>query len=250
VATHQWDAQTYDRISDPQVRWAAKVLDRLELRGDERVLDAGCGTGRISEQLLGRLPHGKLIGLDADAAMIDGARNRLARYGDRVDLVVADLLAPLPIGEPVDAVFSTAAFHWIKDHQRLFDNLAAVMRPGAQLVAQFGGGANIATVLAAIRAAGDDWEGPWCYATIEETEERLRRAGFTELKVWFYDEPTPFDTEAEFSEFLEKVCLGAHLARKPEVERAPFVRAVVANMPRWEIDYVRLNIVARRAPAS
>ena len=125
MATHQWDAQTYDRIADPQTRWGATVLDRLELRGDERVLDAACGTGRVSEQLLERIPRGKLVALDGDAAMIAEARGRLARFGEQVEFVVADLLDPLPIGGgPVDAGFSTAAFHWIKDHDRLFANLA------------------------------------------------------------------------------------------------------------------------------
>ena len=248
MATHQWDAQTYDRIADPQTRWGATVLDRLELRGDERVLDAACGTGRVSEQLLERIPRGKLVALDGDAAMIAEARGRLARFGEQVEFVVADLLDPLPIGGgPVDAGFSTAAFHWIKDHDRLFANLAAGLRPGGQLVAQFGGEGNIETVLRAICAAGDDWEGPWCYPTVELTRARLESAGFPGPQVWLNLEPTPFETSEDFSTFLEKVILGAHLMRKPESERDPFVRAVVANMAKPEIDYVRMNIVARKA---
>src|SRR5439155_4911693 len=111
LTTHRWDAQAYERVSDPQVRWAQPVLDRLQLRGDECVLDAGCGTGRISEQLLRRLPHVTLIALDADPAMIAAARQRLARHR-LVDFLVADLLQPLPV-EPVDAVLLTDAFHWV-----------------------------------------------------------------------------------------------------------------------------------------
>lgn len=247
MAAHQWDAHAYDRIADPQTRWGVAVLERLQLRGDERVLDAACGTGRVSEQLLELIPGGKLVALDGDAAMIAEARGRLARFGDRVEFVVANLLEPLPLDAPVDAVFSTAAFHWIKDHERLFANLAAVLRPGGQLVAQFGGEGNIETVLRAIRAAGDDWEGPWCYPTVEQTRARLAAAGFPEPQVWLNLEPTPFETSAAFSTFLEKVILGAHLMRKPEADRAAFVRAVVHNMAKPEIDYVRMNIVARKA---
>ncbi len=102
--TPDWDAATYDRIADPMARWGGAVLDRLPLRGDERVLDAGCGSGRVTEQLLARLPAGHVIALDASAAMIDEARLRLAPFAGRVSYVLADLLEPLPVDPPVDAI--------------------------------------------------------------------------------------------------------------------------------------------------
>ncbi|HEX7473081.1 MAG TPA: methyltransferase domain-containing protein, partial [Candidatus Limnocylindrales bacterium] len=120
--TNDWDAATYDRIADPQARWGSAVLDRLPLRGDERVLDAGCGSGRVTAQLLERLPDGEVVALDASPAMVEEARRRL---GDdaRLTFVVADLLEPLPVVPPVDAILSTATFHWVTDHDRLFRNL-------------------------------------------------------------------------------------------------------------------------------
>ena len=97
--TADWDARTYDRIADPMTRWGATVLDRLPLEGDERVLDAGCGSGRVTELLLERLPRGHVVALDGSAAMIDEARRRLAPAAveDRVSFVVADLCEPLPV---------------------------------------------------------------------------------------------------------------------------------------------------------
>jgi trans-aconitate 2-methyltransferase len=243
---HDWDARTYDRISDPQTHWGAKVLDRLVLDGNERVLDAACGTGRVSERLLGRLPRGRLVALDGDPAMIAEARRRLESFAGQVEFVVADLLQPLPIKGQVDAVFSTAAFHWIKDHDTLFRNLAAVLRPGGQLVAQCGGYGNIAAVVDAIHAAGDHWEGPWCYATAKETADRLQGAGFVDIHTWLSDEPTTFESFGDMEVFLEKVVLPAHLARMPEPRRAPFVKAVASALDKPEMDYVRLNIIARR----
>ena len=116
-----WDAATYDRVADPQEEWAREVIDRLDLRGDETVLDAGCGTGRVTEQLAERLPDGRVVALDGSPAMVEAARGRLARFGDRVTYVVADLGAPLPIADSsVDAILSTATFHWIADHDALF----------------------------------------------------------------------------------------------------------------------------------
>ena len=94
-----WDAATYDRVSDPQARWGATVLDRLPLAGDEIVLDAGCGSGRVTQLLAERLPRGRVIALDASPSMVEEARRRLARFGDRIAYVVADLGRPLPLGD-------------------------------------------------------------------------------------------------------------------------------------------------------
>ena len=245
-----WDGATYDRVADPMTRWGADVLDRLALRGDETVLDAGCGSGRVTERLLERLPHGRVIALDGSPSMIAAARERLARFGERVTYVVADLGAPLPL-EPgaVDAVLSTATFHWVRDHDALFRDLAAVLRPGGRLVAQCGGAGNIATVRAAIAAAGDRWAGPWTFATADETRDRLAAAGFTDIEAWLHDEPTPSIAGEPLREYLRTVVLGAHLDRLPADRRDAFVEAVAAGLPTPVIDYVRLNILATRTMA-
>lgn len=246
--TGEWDAPTYDRVADPQTGWGAAVLDRLPLAGDERVLDAGCGSGRVTEMLLARLPRGRVVALDASATMLEEARRRLARHGDRVEFVQADLARPLPI-EPVDAVLSTATFHWVTDHDALFRNLAAVIRPGGRLVAQCGGAGNIASLKQVLAGIGDGWQGEYRFATPAETAERLLASGFTDVEAWLNHEPTRFEPGAPFEAFLETVCLRQQLARLPAEERADFVKAVAARMPAPELDYVRLNIVARRAQA-
>jgi trans-aconitate 2-methyltransferase len=228
-------------------RWGASVLERLTLAGDETVLDAGCGSGRVTERLAERLPAGRVIALDGSPAMLAAARERLARFGGRVEYVEADLARRLPLRDAsVDAVFSTAVFHWIEDHGSLFRRLAAVVRPGGRLVAQCGGRGNIATVLGAIAAAGERWPGPWTMAGPEETRQRLEAAGFTDVEAWLHDEPTRLEPGEPLREFLRTVVLGAHLERLPEARRGPFVEAVAANLPDAVIDYVRLNIVATR----
>lgn len=247
MAVHQWDAQTYDRIADPQTRWGAAVLDRLELGGDEVVLDAACGTGRVSEQLLERIPSGRLVALDRDAAMIAEARTRLERFGDRVKFVIANLLDPLPLDEPVDAVFSTAAFHWVPDHERLFGNIAAVLKPGGQLVAQCGGAGNVASFLEVMDELGERTLAPWNFASPDDTRRRLENAGFDEVQVWLNDEPTRFDTLADMDLFIRTSCLGPWLARLPEDQHDTFAESVSSRLPNLELDYVRLNVIARKA---
>ena len=246
AAANDWDAGTYDRVADPQFRWGLAVLDRLELRGDERVLDAGCGSGRVTEALLERLPRGEVVALDVSPAMLEEARRRLAPATERVEFVEADLMRPLPVERPVDAVVSTATFHWVPDHDALFRNLAAVMRPGASLVAQCGGRGNIATVVDAARRAGSAAFDPTTFAGAEETAARLEAAGFVEIRCWLHDEPTRFPDERAFEDFLRTVCLRPFLEDLPPGEHDGFVHRVAGLMPGREIDYVRLNVTARR----
>jgi trans-aconitate 2-methyltransferase len=243
--TREWDATAYERLAAPQTRWGRAVIDRLELDGHERVLDAGCGTGRVTTLLLERLPGGRVIALDGSSAMIAEAS---ARFADepRVELVVADLTQPLPIDGPVDAILSTATFHWITDHASLFRNLASVLRPGGQLVAQCGGAGNISSLERIISGMGHTFGGEKTFATAEETRARLEAAGFDDVDTWLNDEPTPIPAE-ELEAFMQTVCLGGIVDDMAPDERARFVHEVASRMPEPVIDYVRLNIVARRA---
>jgi trans-aconitate 2-methyltransferase len=245
-----WDAKTYDRVADPMTRWGADVLGRMELHGDETVLDAGCGSGRVTEMVAARLPAGRIVALDAAPSMISEARRRLAGLGERVRFLEADLLAltPVMLGDwgPADAVLSTATFHWVLDHDRLFANLASVLRPGGQLVAQCGAEGNIAGLLEAVRATGHERAGTWLYASPGDTRERLAAAGFEGIEVWTNPEPTTFDRGEQLETYLATVCLRAHVADMTEDERAGFLCSVADAMPEPVIDYVRLNIVARR----
>lgn len=242
-----WDGASYDRVAHPMTRWGTDVLARLPLAGDETVLDAGCGSGRVTERLVERLPRGRVIALDGSPSMVAAARERLGRFGTRVEYVVADLGARLPLAAgAVDAVLSTAALHWVPDHDALFRHLAAVLRPGGRLVAQCGGAGNIATVKVAIAAAGESWPGPWTFATPEETRVRLEAAGFVDVETWLQDESAVFEPGEPFREYLRTVVLGSHLERLPADRREAFVDAVAAGLPDAAVDYVRLNILATR----
>jgi trans-aconitate 2-methyltransferase len=250
-ASRDWDASTYQRVSDPQVEWAREVLARLPLNGDETVLDAGCGSGRVTQMLLDRLPEGRVFAVDGSEAMVDAARSALDP--ERTTAWVSDLVE-LEVPEPVDAVLSTAVFHWIPDHARLFARLHAALKPGGRLVVQCGGIGNIDGFHGKLGGIADQPEyaryfegmaGPWNFATPAQTAQRLRDAGFTDVECWLEDKTI---TPPEPREFLRVVCLGHHLERLPEELREPFVDAVCerAGSP-LVLDYVRLNIDARKA---
>jgi len=248
MSPRDWDAATYERLSAPMTAMGTEVLDRLVLSGDETVLDAGCGTGNVTRVLLERLPRGRVIAVDAAPSMVEQAR---ALLPDDVDVRQADLLE-LELDEPVDAVLSTATFHWIGDHERLFANLCSLLRPGGRLVAQCGGDGNVAEVKRAgletaarpeFAAHFEGWGPDWNFATPEATERRLRSAGFTGGWCW----PTRVDVDpGDPAGYLGAICLGSFLARLPEELHEPFVAAALERLPDpLTIHYVRLNILAR-----
>lgn len=245
--SRDWDAETYERVSIPHEDWANAVLDRLDLEGGETVLDAGCGSGRVTKLVIARLPRGRVIAADGSRSMIE-AVGAVLRPQDQT--LLGDLTA-LELEDEVDAVFSSAVFHWIADHDLLFARLRAALRPGGRLAAQCGGAGNID----AFRQVGeevaardpyapyfDGFSQPWNYAGAEPTEERLRAAGFERVRCWLEPwsvvPPDPRD-------FASTVCLGAHLERLPEELREPFFEDILAaaGSP-LRLDYVRLNIEA------
>lgn len=258
AAARRWDAASYHRVSGPMEAMGAKVLDRLPLRGDETVLDAGCGTGRVTALLCDRLPDGHVIAVDADAAMVAACRATLGEQVDAGHVEVRQIsLLDLDLEAAVDAVLSTATFHWILDHERLFARLFAALKPGGRLVAQCGGAGNLAAVLGAadaVAAAGpwadrfEDWVRPSHFATAEETAELLAAAGFAEVRTWLEPAPQVPDDPAEY---LRTINLGAHLHRLDEPDHPEFVRRVVERLADpVTVDYVRLNIDAVKPGAA
>ena len=247
MPVRSWDGNSYDRISGTMEALGLEVLERLELAGDELVIDAGCGSGRITEALIERLPRGRVIALDESPSMVEAARRRL---GPDADVRVMDLLE-LELDEPADAILSTATFHWIANHERLFERLRGALRPGGRLVAQCGGEGNIDVLRAragkilarepyAVHFA--NWRAPWNYAGPEQTRERLLAAGFATADCWLT--PTPREPEQP-REFLSTIVLGPHVQQLPEDLREPFMGDVLAELGEpVVVDYVRLNIDA------
>lgn len=250
MAPHDWNAQDYDRTNAGIIALGVEVLDRLELSGDETVLDAGAGTGAVSQVLAERVPRGRVIALDAAPQMVAFAKERFAD-APNVEVVQADLYDFDLGGRKVDAVFSTATFHWVKDHDALWRNLRGVTNDGGRLVAQCGGAGNIESVLSVLHPLGEqapyaEYIGGWQphhFAGPEETEEKLLAAGFAEAKAWL--EPRPVYPE-DLGKHLREVILGAHAERMPADLFEQFASEVDAQLgARDSVDYVRLNVDAK-----
>jgi trans-aconitate 2-methyltransferase len=236
------------------------VLARLPLAGDELVLDVGCGSGRLTRELARRLPRGRVIGVDRSFNMLAVARQHLAADdGARASFVQADA-SHLPFAGPADALFSTATFHWVLDHPRLFRGVFAALKPGGRFVAQCGGGPNIQRLHDRAAALMLDpefaphftaWQDPWEFADAETTAVRLAEAGFTDVETSLVPSPIVQPDAEAFAEFVTSVICRHHLAMLPdEWSRRRYVDRLTAlaaaDNPPFELDYWRLNISARR----
>lgn len=256
MSSHTWAAADYDVVATPHVRWGTNVVNRLvaslESNGsldtpELRILEAGCGTGKVMQQLLESLPHAQVTGVDASEQMLEQAALRLAPYGERASLLHHNLMEKLPFESWFHGVLSVATFHWITDHVTLFSNLSSALVPGGSMVAQWGGAGNIASVMATLASLGEAWPGPWLFAGTKETIRRLENAGFEEIDAWLEEDPVTFENRDELASFLQTVVLGAHLERLDPSKREPFARKVAMAMPEPVVDYVRLNVVARKS---
>lgn len=255
--TAEWNGQRYHRVSEPQFQWGLKVLSELSLRGDETVLDAGCGSGRLTKELLHRLPRGRAIAFDASESMLNAARETLAPLSERVSFVQGDLLE-LSV-EPVDVIFSTATFHWVLDHDALVKRLFAALKADGRLHAQCGGAGNLQRFLSRAQAVANrepfreflgGFDYPTLFAPAEETAQRLLQAGFAEVKTWLTPAPTPFESRETFRDFISAVVLRHALAALPPALPERYLDEVVAACEgEYALDYVRLDWRARRPTA-
>jgi trans-aconitate 2-methyltransferase len=260
TSSREWNSEAYHRLSRPQFEWGLKVLDRLPLRGDETVADAGCGSGKVTAKLLERLPRGRVVAMDLSGNMLQTAREHLApKFPAQVFFIAVDL-HDIPLDSVLDGIFSTAAFHWVPDHDRLFRSLLHSLKLDGWLEAQCGGGPNLARVrkrTLALMARPDfapffeGWSPTWQYPDDLTTAERMRRAGFADVKTWLEEMPTPLPDAEVYKEFLATVTLHRHIERIPDAAlRDRFMeelsRRAADDNPPFTLDYWRLNLSGRK----
>ncbi len=245
----EWDARTYDTLDLPHKRWGRGVLERLAPRGDETVLDLGCGSGRDTERLLDALPRGRVVAVDGSLQMLERLRERLGDADGRLQTLHRDLRQPFDLRGPFDAVISVATLHWLPDHRHVFDELARVLGPGGRIVIECGGEGNIALFLRAVGpVAHDDGSRFWNFAGVQDTRARLRAAGFRQSAVRLVADEARFEDRAQLEAFVATVMLAAPLGEMPGERRAAFVSDVCERLPEPAIDFVRLQIDATLAP--
>ena len=255
-----WDAARYHRISAPQFDWGQRVIARLRPKAGEHILDLGCGTGRLTQEILSAVDGGRVVGLDQSGAMLAVARASATEQPARRVRYVQASGDALPFRSVFDAVFSAATLHWIGNHAAVFASVYGALRPGGRFVAQCGGKRNLDRLLAHTRELMAspryrdyfrDWQDPWLFVDSDATVRRLRAAGFTTADAWLEEAPVDLRNAGDYAEFVSCVCIRHHLQRLPLHLRAPFAEELTGraaqDSPPLVLDYWRLNIDARRS---
>lgn len=244
----QWDPARYQDKHSFVWRYGANLLELLDPRPGERILDLGCGTGQLTAEIARAGAH--VTGLDNSPDMLAEAR----RNFPDLTFVQADA-ANFEVAGPFDAVFSNAVLHWVKNADGAAASIARVLRPDGRFVAEFGGKGNIASVLAALRTvlgANADEQSPWRYMSIAEYSTVLERHGLEVRNASLFDRPTPLDGENGLEHWLRMFCQSYLRAYSPERaseiihQLVELLRPALFHAGVWTVDYRRLRVVAIR----
>lgn len=246
-AAQEWSAEGYARNARFVAELGEPVVDWLDPKPGERVLDVGCGDGALTASIVAR--GGDVVGVDSSIALVEAARAR------GIDARVMDVYA-LPFLAEFDAAFSNAALHWMREPDLALSNVARALKPRGRFVGEMGAQGNVAAIstaiLAVLRAHGIDGEArwPWYFPTPAEYAERLETRGFVVLRMELIPRPTPLPTGMRG--WLDTFA-NPFLAGVSDEDRADILGEVTSLLApslrgragAWTADYVRLRFAAQ-----
>jgi trans-aconitate 2-methyltransferase len=260
---YDWDAKTYDNISGTIQSWGLEILEYRNWKGNEIVVDAGCGSGRLTKMLSIKVPFGKVFAVDSDLSMITLAKQNLKTTS--IQFIKNDI-SEIKLADNVDVVFSNAVLHWIVDHKKVFERFWHILKPGGQLLIQCGGYGNLLntiSIFSKVRKSiefykyfcndkeEDIWNEPWYFATKEDTEKILQKIGFQNIQVSIENKEVNFNNKNAYFIFIKTIILRPYLEYlSNDALKNKFVKAVIQEIEtnvqelQWKLDYVRLNINA------
>ena len=258
-----WNAADYHKSSPAQQQWAKELIAKLGLAGNERVLDIGCGDGRVTAEIARNLPQGNVTGVDSSPEMIQFARDHFPQQEhSNLSFRLGDARA-LPFSEAFDVVFSTAALHWIRDHKPVLAGIAESLRAGGKLLIQMGGRGNAEHALRAgtIVQKRPEWVQyfngfSFAYGFFDNAEYRgwLIESGFEPVRVELIPKDMTYSSRRDFAAWIRTTWL-PWMARLPETRRSGFIEEVMdeylKNYPAdtdgtIHISMVRLEVEAKK----
>ena len=265
---YNWDASTYDHISHVIESWGLEILAHRKWKGDEIVLDAGCGAGTLTKILSDLVPHGRVIGIDIDPAMIEFAMTKLKDSNSSNAQVMQGDISEMKFHSEFDVVFSNAVLHWIPDHKKVFDLFSQSLKSEGQLLVQCGGYGNLARSLEKFDQVKNSprfrnyfkdqygeqaWAKPWHFPRKEDVETLLKATGFTNIHIFLENKIANLGNKKNYSLYIRTIVLRPYLEYLHEEQlKKSFIDSIIneieASMPelRWKLDYVRLNIFANK----
>lgn len=233
-----WDAARYQERHSYVFAYGESLIDVLAPRAGERILDLGCGSGQLTAKIVER--GAEVIGLDRSDEMISEAR----RNFPALQFDVADA-ANFRVDTPVDAVFSNAALHWMKDADGVAKSVADALRPGGRFVLEMGGKGNIQAVMEALREVAGPIEMPWYFPSVGEYTSLLERHGFEISFATLFDRPTRVEGEDGLEDWLAMFAGSMISSGEIRGEVANRLRSTMFRDGAWVVDYRRLRAIAK-----
>jgi trans-aconitate methyltransferase len=252
----RWNAADYAAHSAVQQGWAREVIARLRLRGDERVLDVGCGDGKVTAEIARAVPRGRVLGVDVSPEMIAFARMAFPTgMTPNLAFQICDARKLGALGGEFDLVFSNAALHWVDDHEAFLRGAAAVLRPGGRLMVSCGGKGNAHDVFLALRPEmrRARWREffrnlpvPYFFHSPADYRKWLPKYGFHRHELKLAPKDAAYAGAEGLAAWVRTTWL-PYVQRVPEDRRAEFIAAVirryVAKHPADAQGQVRVGMV-------
>lgn len=224
---YPFDGKKYEKSSQCQREWGTTLIEELHLKGNETILDLGCGNGVITKELAERVPQGRVVGVDSSPSMLAAAK---AHKTENMELKLLDI-TEMAFEAEFDVVFSNAALHWVLDHEKLLKKIYSALKPRGFLRAQFGGAGNVSNFIEVVRGVMElpayvpyfkDFLWPWYMPKPEEYEALLSRTEFRNYKVWKENKDRYFTDEESMTGMVEEAGLVPFVAVLPEDVKRPF----------------------------
>lgn len=232
----EFDGEKYKNASSHQKEWANKILDELHFKGNEIILDLGCGDGTITNQLAEMVPAGKVVGIDASEGMIKTALKD--KKQSNVHFEQKDI-NEISYNEEFDFIFSNATLHWVKDHTKLLSNSFKALKNNGALRFNFAGDGNCSNFFKVIKQAMaeneysqhfKDYSWPWFMPTIEAYEKLATEAEFSEIKIWGENADRYFENSETMVKWVDQPSIVPFLKYIPEPKKDNFRKYVVEQM--------------------
>lgn len=237
MSTYNWNAKDYQQNSNAQQQWARELIEKLSLTGSENVLDLGCGDGKVTAEIAGRVQNGTVIGIDNSSSMIALA-NRQYPVSHYPNLTFELMDArELVFENQFDVAFSNAVLHWIKDHKPVVDGLFKSLKPKGKILLQMGAKGGVSLYLSVLErilllpewnAYFQDFEFPYCFMGVEEYEAMLREAGFQIKRVELISKDAIHANKEKFKGWIRTTWL-PYTERVPENQREQFIELIAAK---------------------
>lgn len=237
MSAFHWNPLEYEKHSSQQQLWAQELIAKLGLLGAERVLDVGCGDGKITVQIAGQVPNGFVLGIDNSAGMVALAEQRFPPHAFPNLRFQLEDASRLPFQAEFNLVFSNAVLHWISDHRPVLHGIAASLKPGGRALLQMGGKGNAADIVAGWdrlaqsprwSAYFSDFSLPYGFYGPQEYRAWLVEAGLKPLRVELFPRDMVHPNPEGLAGWLRTTWM-PYTGRIPEAQREAFLAEMVAS---------------------